>query len=198
MQGKSRHLSPLWKQSWLDTVFSDQLTLEGYYWGSCQSWSHGCRTCIKRKKCIMVIFLVSDQKINFQAQEVLATCDWASAMWLQQHSEALFSGGHPVNTFLCTQIKKFTIVNFFFSWYIFWSHVRISFSFLRKTERGNSKDQCSLMQWKIFAVCFSKPKCNAIKDHTDQRVEGQSRSWIRIENRTKISTLISSIWLLNL
>ena len=113
MQGKSRHLSPLWKQSWLDTVFSDQLTLEGYYWGSCQSWSHGCRTCIKRKKCIMVIFLVSDQKINFQAQEVLATCDWASAMWLQQHSEVLFLGGHPVNTFLCTQIKKFTIVHFF-------------------------------------------------------------------------------------
>ena len=83
------------------------------YWGSCQSWSHGCRTCIKRKKCIMVIFLVSDQKINFQAQEVLATCDWASAMWLQQHSEVLFLGGHPVNTFLCTQIKKFTIVHFF-------------------------------------------------------------------------------------
>ena len=74
----------------------------------------------------------------------------------------------------------------------------ISFSFLRKTEQRNSRDQCSLMQRKIFAVCFSKPKCNAIKDHTDQRVEGQSRSWIRIENRTKISTLISSIWLLNL
>ena len=98
--------------------------------------------------------------------------------------------------------KSMFFVNSNFLCCVIWNsaHSRkmISFSFLRKTERGNSKDQCSLMQWKIFAVCFSKPKCNAIKDHTDQRVEGQSRSWIRIENRTKISTLISSIWLLNL
>ena len=122
MQGKSRHLSPLWKQSWLDAVFSDQLTLEGYYWGSCQSWSHGCRTCIKRKKCIMVIFLVSDQKINFQAQEVLATCDWASAMWLPLFWSA-FLGGAPCKYIFVHANQKIYHSTFFFSWCMFCTHV---------------------------------------------------------------------------
>ena len=31
-------------------------------------------------------------KINFQTQGVLANGDWASALWLQQHSESVFFG----------------------------------------------------------------------------------------------------------
>ena len=34
----------------------------------------------------------NDQKINFQTQGVPATCDWTSALWIQQHSECVFFG----------------------------------------------------------------------------------------------------------
>ena len=33
----------------------------------------------------------NDQNINFQTQGE-PTCDWASAMWLQQHYESVFLG----------------------------------------------------------------------------------------------------------
>ena len=34
----------------------------------------------------------NDQHFNFQTQGVPAACDWASALWLQQHSESAFFG----------------------------------------------------------------------------------------------------------
>ena len=42
-----------------------------------------------------LILVRNDQKINFWTHGVPVTSDWASALWLQQHSESAFLG-HPV------------------------------------------------------------------------------------------------------
>ena len=37
-----------------------------------------------------LVLVRNDQQINFQTQGVPANCDWASALWLQRHSESAF------------------------------------------------------------------------------------------------------------
>ena len=37
-------------------------------------------------------WLRNDQKVNFQTQGVPNTCDWASTLWHQEHSESVFFG----------------------------------------------------------------------------------------------------------
>ena len=43
-----------------------------------------------------LVLVRNDQKINLQTQGVPANGDWASALWLQKHSEIAFFLGHPV------------------------------------------------------------------------------------------------------
>ena len=47
-----------------------------------------------------LVLVRNDRKINFQTQGEPATCNWASALWLQQHSDNAFFGTPCIFFFL--------------------------------------------------------------------------------------------------
>ena len=59
-----------------------------------------------------LVLVKNDRKNHFQTHWVLATYDWASALWLQQHSESAFLLGLPVQFHVG---KPYFVTRFVFS-----------------------------------------------------------------------------------
>ena len=109
-----------------------------------------------------LVLVRNDQKINFQTQGTPATCDWASSLWLQQHSESALFGTPCIVWKLLTYFVQKLLTCFAYLCTSFW-RVFASFNLLIAKLFQALSDK--LWFFGKIKICFSslKPKTKILQ-----------------------------------